>query len=209
MPEEISDRNEVRAQIADGGWTILWGDVLDEADVITLAAAIPTGTVAGWVAEQVAVQVQEFSQSFADVSEDIIHQATEYLKGLLGGNQSGEADIDGVGAKAGFATYHRKLKLWKFKIPLPNNYQPYIGLRVTRPLPPKGSKATIEPVAPVVPVAPAEPVAPTEPTGPAVPEEPIPTVPVEPPAPEPEPQPAPEEPDDNKSRKKWWNWRWK
>jgi hypothetical protein len=55
---EKTNRNEVRAGIAAGGWEIVWGDLINEWDVITLIVSVPTGTVAGWVEQQVQAQVQ-------------------------------------------------------------------------------------------------------------------------------------------------------
>jgi hypothetical protein len=76
-----------------------------------------------------------------DVSDDVVQQASEYLTNLLRGKHSGEREINGVGVKAGIVTYYRKLKTPIFTTKLPDNYQPYIGVCVTKPLPPKGSLA--------------------------------------------------------------------
>ncbi|CAG5188964.1 uncharacterized protein ALTATR162_LOCUS12070 [Alternaria atra] len=154
---EVTNRNEVRSGIAAGGWTIVWGDLINEFDVLTFAISIPTGTIGAWVSEQVEAQLQKFSQSLDDVSDDVVKQATDYLKDLMKGKNSGERDINGLGVKGGFATYNRKMILKVFgkqvgSTPLPNNHQPYIGLRVTKPLPPKGTNATTAPVAPTVPL---------------------------------------------------------
>jgi hypothetical protein len=152
---EVTDRNEQRARQAEGGWTVTYGDLINEGDVLTFIASIPTASVPGWVSQQIAVQLQKFSQTLAEVSDDVVEQATTYLKNLLKGNHSGERDINGLGVKAGFVTYHRKsvTKLWGkvvATVPLPNNYQPYIGLRVIKPLPSKGHKERASPEAPAV-----------------------------------------------------------
>lgn len=138
---EVTNRNQVRAGIAAGGWSIVWGDLINEADIITLIISVPTGNVGTWVSQQVDAQVKKFNQSLNDVSGDVVNQATNYLKGLLDRRQSGEREIDGLGVKAGIATYHRKLKTILGSTPLPNNHQPYIGVRVTKPLPRKGTLA--------------------------------------------------------------------
>ena len=39
--------------------------------------------------------------------------------------------------------YENKVFGKKIKIPLPNHHNPYIGIRVAKPLPPKGAKATV------------------------------------------------------------------
>jgi hypothetical protein len=114
--------------------------------------SLPTGTVGAWVAEQVEVQLQKFTQSLGDVSPDVLNQATLILEDILTGRRLGEWDIDGLEVKGGHATYHRwgqfTFGKWHLggKHRLPNNYQPYIGLRVAKPLPPKGTSATPKPV---------------------------------------------------------------
>jgi hypothetical protein len=45
--KEVTNRNEVRTSIANGGWTIVWGDLLNEFDVLTFAISIPTATIGG------------------------------------------------------------------------------------------------------------------------------------------------------------------
>ncbi|GKZ60328.1 hypothetical protein AnigIFM49718_006667 [Aspergillus niger] len=140
---EVTDRNQQRAQIAAGGWTIAWGDLINEFDAIELIISIPTGTVGFWVSEQVQAQLQKFQQSLGDVSDDAVNQATAYLKDLLQNKQSGEQDFNGLGVKAGIVTYHRYMEFpFGVKSSLPNNHQPYIGLRITKPLPPKETPAT-------------------------------------------------------------------
>ncbi|KAJ5819392.1 hypothetical protein N7474_004983 [Penicillium riverlandense] len=144
---EVTDRNDRRAEVAAGGWSIAWGDLINEWDVVELiiSAFIPTGSVAIWVSQQTEAQLQKFQQSLRDVSDDVVNQATKYLTDLLQNKRSGEWEIDGLGVKAGIVTYHRHMKLpFGVKTPLPNNHQPYIGLRVTKPLPPKGAPATAE-----------------------------------------------------------------
>lgn len=141
---EVTNRNEVRAANAAGDWTIVYGDLINEADVVELIVSVPTGTVAGWISEQVDAQVAKFNQSLATVSDDVVNQATQYLKGLLQGKSSGERDINGLGVKAGIVTYRRKFKTPLGSTPLPNNYQPYVGVRITKPLPPKGAPASVQ-----------------------------------------------------------------
>jgi hypothetical protein len=143
VAKEVTNRNEVRAAIAAGGWNVVWGDLINEGDLLTFAISIPTGTVGGWVAQQVQAQLAKFAQSLGDVSIDVVEQATYYLEGLMKGRGSGEMNIHGLGVKGGFATYNRHMEyfLWGEKVcshVLPKNHQPYITLRVTKPLPPKG-----------------------------------------------------------------------
>ncbi|KAL7818344.1 ricin B lectin domain-containing protein [Trichoderma gracile] len=141
---EVTDRNDVRRINAADGWTIVYGDLINEADAAELVISIPTGTVAGWVSSQVDAQVQKFNQSLASVSDDVVREATQYLKSLIQSGGSGERDINGLGVKAGIVTYRRKLKTPLGSVPLPNNFQPYIGIRITKPLPPKGAPAPVQ-----------------------------------------------------------------
>jgi len=143
---EVTDRNKKRAEIEAGGWSIAWGDLLNEGDLLELIVSLGTSTPAVWVLDQLRDQLVKFSQSLEDVSEDVVNQATYILEEVLKRKLTGAWDIDGLGIKAGIVTYHR---WWQItfhgqvisKTPLPNNYQPYIGLRVVKPLPPKGAKA--------------------------------------------------------------------
>ena len=73
---EITDRNDRRAEVAAGGWTILWGDLINEADVVQLVVNLGTATPALWVQQQVTAQLVKFSQSLNDVSDDVINHAT-------------------------------------------------------------------------------------------------------------------------------------
>ncbi|KAH7385104.1 hypothetical protein BKA64DRAFT_682150 [Cadophora sp. MPI-SDFR-AT-0126] len=143
----FSDRDQVQREIAAGGWDILWGDMINELDAITLLVSLPTGTTAAWAAGQVEVQLQKFAQSSTDVSTDVLDQATLILEGIVQGKWLGKWDINGLEIKSGIATYHRwfKFEFGRFhlggKKRLANNYQPYIGLRVAQPLPLKGTPA--------------------------------------------------------------------
>jgi hypothetical protein len=148
----FSNRDQVQQAIAVGGWDIVWGDLINEFDVITFLVSLPTGTTGAWVAGQVEIQLQKFAQSSADISLDVLHQATVILEDILEGKRLGKWHIDGLEIKGGIATYHR---WWQFgcckfhiggKKRLPNNYQPYIGLRVTQALPQRGTSATPKPV---------------------------------------------------------------
>jgi hypothetical protein len=139
---EITNRNEVRAETVAGVWIIVWGDLINEFDIITFAVSLPTATTGVWVSQQIEEQLKKFAKSLADVSDDVLEQATNVVRDTLKGRKSGEWEFDGVGIKGGIVTYRRWWKLFGFKNKLPNNHQPYIGIRVTKPLPPKGTPAT-------------------------------------------------------------------
>ena len=141
----ISDRDQVRQEVAAGDWDILWGDEITELDAITFLASLPSGTTAAWVAEKIEAQIQKFAQSSADISPEIIDQAALILEGIAKGKWLGEWDINGLEIKSGVATYRRwfEFGFWRFHLPgkkrLMNHYQPYIALRVAKPLPVKGA----------------------------------------------------------------------
>ena len=48
-----SNRNQVQQAIAAGSWEIVWGDLINEFDVITFLVSLPTGTTGAWIAQQV------------------------------------------------------------------------------------------------------------------------------------------------------------
>lgn len=140
--KEVTDRNQTRDAIAAGGWTIAWGDLINEGDVIEGAISVYTNTVPAFVTQQITVQVQKFRQNLNNISHDVVDQAISFAKSALLGRRNEERDINGLGVKAGLATYHRHMEYWLLgkKVgshALPNNYQPYIGVRVTKPLPTK------------------------------------------------------------------------
>lgn len=146
--KEVTNRNDVRSRIAEGGWQVIYGDLINEFDILKFVISIPTGTVGGWVAEQIQAQLQKFSQSLGDVSPDVVDEATNFLTALMKGKSAGEADIHGLGVKGGFATYNRHMeyRLWGKLVgrhSLPNNHQPYIAIRITKPLPPKGADLAV------------------------------------------------------------------
>ncbi|KAE8407362.1 hypothetical protein BDV37DRAFT_279895 [Aspergillus pseudonomiae] len=125
-------------KVADGGWTILYGDLINEWDVVTGLASIPIGAAGVWASEQIQAQLQKFQQSLSDVSDDVVNQATNYLKQLIRNKSLDEQDFDGLGVNPGIITYKRWLEFpFGLKTDLPDNYQPYVGLRITKPLPPK------------------------------------------------------------------------
>lgn len=139
---ETTDRNEVRANFVAGGWVAIYGDLINEWDVITMIVSIPTGTIGGWVSEQVNAQLTKFQQSLQDVAPELMNQATAFLQSLWGSKNSGERDFNGLGVKGAFLTYHRRLEWPGGWTKLPENYQPAFAIRVSKPLPPKGSVPT-------------------------------------------------------------------
>ena len=126
-------------EAGEGGWVIAYGDLISEFDIVELGPTVITGTVAVWVTKQLEDQMRKFSRSLSDVVPEVVSQAIEYLNDRLRRKSPGERDIAGLGVKAGIVTYRRWLETPFGKTKLPNNHQPYIGLRVTKPLLPPGS----------------------------------------------------------------------
>ncbi|MBE3048846.1 hypothetical protein IMZ48_41380, partial [Candidatus Bathyarchaeota archaeon] len=149
MPDmtEGTNRDEVRAAIAAGGWSLSWGDLIDQGDdVVELTVFIPTNTIGAWVSQQVDAQIQRrWNQRSRGASDAVVNQATAYLKGLLQNKISGERDFNGLGVKAGIVMY--------YGITLPYAHQPYIGVRVTKPFrrPSRASVTTVPTNGPTAP----------------------------------------------------------
>jgi hypothetical protein len=127
--------------VAAGGWQVVWGDLINEADVASGALAAITGTFGAWVQYQINEQIEAFSRSAGDAAVDVIKQA---LKQAF---NNGEIRVsDKLGVKAGLATYNRwervvydvpscsirgcKMKRKENRIPLPNNHQPFAAFRL-------------------------------------------------------------------------------
>jgi hypothetical protein len=139
---ETSDRNKQRQIQYDEGWSVVYGDLFNEWDLITGIASIPFGATGAWFSEQLQAQLSKFQRSLHDISDDIVEQARNYLKDLLQRKSIGEAEFNGLGVKVGILTYHRRLEAFGGWTKLPDNYQPYMALRITKPLPPKGPLST-------------------------------------------------------------------
>ncbi|CAI7640315.1 unnamed protein product [Penicillium manginii] len=139
---ESSDRDKQRQILYDQGWSVVYGDLINEWDLITGIASIPFGATGAWFSEQLQAQLLKFQQSLGDVSDDIVEQARTYLKNLWQRRRVDEANFDGLGVKVGILTYHRRLKAFGGWTKIPNNYQQYMALRITKALPGKGVLST-------------------------------------------------------------------
>ncbi|CAI7640305.1 unnamed protein product [Penicillium manginii] len=128
---ESSDRDKQRQILYDQGWSVVYGDLINEWDVITGIASIPFGATGAWFSEQLQAQLQKFQQSLSDISGDAVNQARDYLKDLLQHRKLGERKFDNLEVKVGILTYKRRLEVLGGWTKLPNNYQPYMALRIT------------------------------------------------------------------------------
>jgi hypothetical protein len=141
--KQKSNRDEVRANIAAGGWAVAWGDLVNEFDVASgvIASVVPAIGTGAWVSQQITAQIQKFGQSLQDISPEVAAQATNLLQDVINKRFKGEWNIKGLGIKAGVAKYDRYWKIPPFGgwNNLPPNFQPYIGFRLTSPLPKRGA----------------------------------------------------------------------
>lgn len=129
---EKTDRNEKRGELFAAGWSVIYGDLINEWDVIQGIASIPFGATGAWFLEQLQAQLQKFHQGLDDISGDIVNQAREYLKDLLQHRKLGEKRFDDLEVKVGILTYKRRLEVFGGWTKLPDNYQPYMALRITK-----------------------------------------------------------------------------
>ncbi|KAJ6167672.1 hypothetical protein N7497_000515 [Penicillium chrysogenum] len=132
---EKTNSKEQRQILENEGWSVVYGDLINEWDIITGVASIPFGLTGVWFSQQVQAQLQKFQQSLGDVSDYIVNQARDYLKDLLQQKKLGEGSFNGLGVRVGILTIKRRLEFLGGWTKLPDNYKPYIGLRITKPLP--------------------------------------------------------------------------
>ncbi len=167
--EYDNDRPKARTELAQGGWDVYYGDIIELWEVaIGLISSVISGGVSlpAWVEWQIAAQLAKFGQSLGDIDRDIVNQVIKLLEDVIKTGKGGEWDINGLGVKAGVATYHYWFRVkypwgghsgWNV---LPSNFQPYIGFRLTKPLPKEGPPNLAE-VKPAVSLASTFPIAPT------------------------------------------------
>jgi hypothetical protein len=74
IAKEITNKKQVRAAVAEGGWDVVWGELLDEYDALLFAISIPTGSIRGWIAQQVQTALGKPYHTESDVSDDAIVQ---------------------------------------------------------------------------------------------------------------------------------------
>jgi hypothetical protein len=170
--EYKNDRQEVHTELAQGGWDVYYGDIIElwEVAIGLLGSVISDGvSVPAWVEWQISTQIAKFGQSLGDINGDIVQKAIELLVHVIESGQSGEWNISGLGIKAGIATYHYWFRVkypwgghsgWNV---LPSNFQPYIGFRLTEKLPPQLGLGEVvaKPIEPPVSLASTHPIAPT------------------------------------------------
>lgn len=107
---EKTNSKEQRQILENEGWSVVYGDLINEWDIITGVASIPFGLTGVWFSQQVQAQLQKFQQSLGDVSDYIVNQARDYLKDLLQQKKLGEGSFNGLGVRVGILTIKRRLE---------------------------------------------------------------------------------------------------
>ena len=151
--EHNSNRNEVRARVEGGGWEIVWGEVVNEAEYAKMAASLYAGSPQAYFGDYLERTMAKVSRTAPDVGTRALRNAIQRAFRDKGKSFR----LGKVGVKAGIATYQRwkmvsadvpdgterykikgpfgtwtygyrpRLKLVEKRIPLPNHHQPYIG----------------------------------------------------------------------------------
>lgn len=135
-----SDRPDVKTALEAGGWNVSYGDEVDSWEIVLclLASVIPGGqpAAAAWVEYELTLQLDKFGQALDDFPAQFRDQVLKIIMDFLEHGTGGEWDVDGMGVKAGGATYRH---WWRIKGVTgwnngPPSYQPYIGFRLARPV---------------------------------------------------------------------------
>lgn len=76
---EETNRNEKRSELAEGGWEVVYGDLINEADYAAFIAAVAAAVacecpvpIDAWFEGQIDAQVAKMQKSAADVGEDFL-----------------------------------------------------------------------------------------------------------------------------------------
>jgi hypothetical protein len=158
MPARAQDsnRNEVRGRVAEGGWEIVWGELVNEAEYAKMVAALYTGSPEAYFSDYLDRTIARVQRTAPDVGKQAILNAMQ--RAFRDNGRSFQ--LGKVGVKAGIATYQRwndvivdvpdgveryridgpfgtwtygyrpRMKRVERRIPLPNHHQPYVGFRI-------------------------------------------------------------------------------
>ena len=151
-----SNRNEVRANVESGGWNVVWGVTINEAEYAKASISIYSGSYSAYFNSLLQRNIEKFTTNAGGVVASAISEA---IKQSFKGRGT-MVRVGKVGVKAGLATYNRwqmvsaqvpdgweryKIKgpwgtwtygyrpKWKTvqkKVPLPNHHQPYVAFRL-------------------------------------------------------------------------------
>lgn len=147
MVRHFHTREEVQESIAAGGWTIAWGNLVTEAHLVESITPVHSGNPQAWISQHLSSQLEKYEQTLETVSGNVIDEAAQFLRGLQDHRYTGKAEIAGLQVKAGIAKYFSSPRMLSSGELPQQVWQPYFGLRVIKPLPPK------EPVQADMPIA--------------------------------------------------------
>lgn len=140
-------REEVQGSITAGRWTIAWGSLVTEANLVKSITPVHSSNALAWISQHLNPQLEKYEQTLETVSGNVIDEAAQFLCGLQDHKYIGEAEIAGLQVKAGIAEYFSSRRmLGSGELPQ-KIWQPYFGLRVTKPLPPKEPEQASTPIA--------------------------------------------------------------
>jgi len=168
---ESTNRNEVRAGLAEGGWQVIYGDLINEADyalfILAVASAVACecpAPIYEYFDDQLQAQITKIEATAPEIGEDALIDLL-----IAAFDSDGEVLRHGrLEVSGGLATYSRwetviydeprtktcwtkgiiktkypcvTMERVERKIPLPNNFQPYFRFRWTSSQPGSGSSS--------------------------------------------------------------------
>jgi hypothetical protein len=151
-----SNRNQVRANVESGGWNVVWGVTINEAEYAKASASLYSGSFSAYFDNLLQRNIDKFRAKSGGVAASaIVSTIRQAFKSNGATLRAGK-----LGVKAGIATYNRwqmisykvpdgteryKIKgpfgTWTYgyrpkfktvtkKVPLPNHHQPYVAFRL-------------------------------------------------------------------------------
>jgi hypothetical protein len=138
-----SNRDQVRANVASGGWNVVWGVTITEAEYAKASIRIYSGSYAASFDGVLQRNIDTFRANAGGVTASAISEA---IKRSFKGRGT-MVRVGRAGVKAGLATYSRwrivptwvstnskfigaKWKIVNKKVPLPSHHQPYVAFRL-------------------------------------------------------------------------------
>jgi hypothetical protein len=132
-----SNRNQVRANVASGGWNVVWGVTITEAEYAKASIRISSGSYAAYFDGLLQRNIDKFRANARGVAASAMSDA---IKQSFKGRGT-MVRLGRIGVKAGVAKYSRWMifgsnnskfigSRWAKKFPLPSEYQPYVAFRL-------------------------------------------------------------------------------
>jgi hypothetical protein len=151
-----SNRDQVRATVASGGWNVVWGVTLNEAEYAKASLSLYNGTFSAYFDNLLQRNIDKFRANAPGVTASAVSSTIQ--KAFK--DRGKTFRVGKIGVKAGLATYNRwyntsmqvpdgterykikgpwgtwtygyrpKFKTVRKQIPLPNHHQPYVAFRL-------------------------------------------------------------------------------